>query len=53
MDESVGIEMVPGDTRPRCKAGTVIAGLYHRCDYVAEHDGWAHATRSGEAIWTF
>lgn len=50
--DELGIELVPGDTRPRCTAAVSIAGAAYRCDYAADHDGWAHSSAAANALWS-
>ena len=36
----------------KCPAALNIKGEHFDCDEEAPHDGLAHASRSGQAIWT-
>lgn len=47
----LGVEPVPGDTRPRCEGGLIVQGEFFQCDLAEEHNGWAHMNKKAEAIW--
>jgi hypothetical protein len=47
----LGIDPVPGDTRPECEARVNIRGADFKCDLTQEHDGWAHSNKEAGAIW--
>jgi hypothetical protein len=52
MTDLLGIDPIPGDTRALCAAKLNVAGEHFPCDYVREHEGWAHSSRAAQAIWT-
>jgi len=52
MTDLLGIDPAPGDTRPRCPAKLNVTGGDFSCDYVQEHEGWAHSSKAAQAIWT-
>ena len=49
--EIAGIDLVEGDSRPRCGAHMNVAGETFQCDYASDHGGWAHASEAASAIW--
>jgi hypothetical protein len=47
-DEYEGIEVTSAG---RCSAVLNVEGEHFQCDYGINHQGWAHSSRSAQAIW--
>ena len=40
-----------GRHEPKCTGAVNIAGAHFQCDLYPNHNGWAHSSSEGHAIW--